>query len=114
MPKLKAMLDIPPEDTSKDERLSFVLETVVQAVKTYCRLSLLPPELDLVIVQIAEDYYRTKYADEFPKETVIQSVKRGDVQTTFGAAKPTVRAGSDAQFVQGYASQLRAFRRMRW
>lgn len=112
--KLKSLLGIPVDDTSKDGRLSFALEFVVDAIKNYCNIKEIPSELENVVLQMAEDYYRSKYADEFPQTQAIQSVKRGDVTTTFGASKSIVKAGPGAAFVQNYAAQLNAFRKLRW
>ncbi|WP_405173792.1 phage head-tail connector protein [Paenibacillus sp. FSL H8-0260] len=113
--KLKRLLSIPIEDTSKDGRLQFVLETIIQEIKTYCNISTIPAALDNVVLQIAEDYYRTKHPTEFEQTApAVTSIKRGDVTTAFGSAKATVVAGNGAAFVRNYAAQLQAFRRLRW
>ncbi|WP_240421652.1 phage head-tail connector protein [Paenibacillus periandrae] len=113
--KLKMLLGITLDDTSKDERLTFVLETVVQAVLVYCNITAIPKALNNVILVMSEDYYRGKYPTEFEQApAAVTSVKRGDVQTNFGSAKPVVKVGSGADFVQSYESQLIAFRKLRW
>jgi hypothetical protein len=113
--KLKGLLLIPIENTSKDSRLLFVLATIVQEIKTYCNIPSIPEPLDNVLLHIAEDYYRTKYPTEFEQTTpAVTSIKRGDVTTAFGSAKATVTVGSGAAFVRNYAAQLQAFRRLRW
>ncbi|MEC0171659.1 phage head-tail connector protein [Paenibacillus graminis] len=113
--RLKQLLLIPTDDTSKDSRLLFVLETIVQEIKTYCNITSIPEALDNVVLHIAEDYYRTKYPTEFEQTSPpVTSIKRGDVTTAFGAAKATVTVGSGAAFVRNYAAQLQAFRRLRW
>ncbi|WP_445671642.1 phage head-tail connector protein [Paenibacillus sp. FSL K6-2859] len=113
--KLKGLLLIPIEDLSKNSRLLFVLETIVQEIKTYCNISSIPEALDNVVLHIAEDYYRTKYPTEFEQTApAVTSIKRGDVTTVFGSAKATVVVGSGAAFVRNYSAQLNAFRRLRW
>lgn len=112
--KLKALLGIPSDDTSKDLQLSFALTFVTDAIKSYCNITDIPADLESVVLQMAEDYYRSKYPEEFPQAQAVQSVKRGDVTTTFGAAKASVKAGPGAAFVQNYAAQLNAFRKLRW
>ncbi|MDR6883788.1 hypothetical protein J2X61_005586 [Bacillus sp. 3255] len=113
--KLKELLDIPIEDISKDARLIFTIETVIQGILTWCNISTIPQELERVVLQISEDQYRSKYVTEFEQaEQALQSVKRGDVTTTFGTAKSLVKAGPGASFVQQYESQLRAFKKLRW
>lgn len=112
--KLKTLLGIPVDDTSKDGRLVFSLEFVVDSIKTYCNIAEIPAALGHVVLQMAEDYYRSKYPDEFPQSQSIQSVKRGDVTTTFGSAKANIKSGPGAAFVQNYVAQLNAFRKLRW
>lgn len=113
--KLKGLLSFPLDDTTKDNRLLCTLEIVIQAVMTYCNITAIPIALNNVVLQIAEDQYRTKYSSEFPEtEQALQSIKRGDVTTTFGAAKSMVKTGPGASFVQQYESQLIAFRKLRW
>lgn len=113
--KLKKLLSVSQDDTSKDGQLLFALETIIQAVQTYCNIPEIPSELNNVVLQIAEDYYRTKYPTEFEQTApAVISIKRGDVTTAFGSAKAAVVAGSGAAFVRNYATQLQAFRRLRW
>lgn len=113
--KLKGLLGIPLDDQSKDARLVFTIDSVVQAVLIWCNITEVPQALDLVVLQITEDKYRTKYSTEFPEaQQSVQSVKRGDVTTTFLAAKSTVNAGNGAAFLDDYTAQLMAYRKLRW
>lgn len=113
--RLKQLLLIPIENETKDFKLLFALQTIVQEIKTYCNISSIPEALDNVLLHIAEDYYRTKYPTEFEQTApAVTSIKRGDVTTAFGSAKATVTVGSGAAFVRNYAAQLQAFRRLRW
>ncbi|OMF95133.1 hypothetical protein [Paenibacillus sp. FSL R7-0273] len=115
LPKLKVLLGIPLESVTKDFQLIFALESIVQAIKTFCNITSIPRELDTVVLQIAEDFYRAKYATEFEQTApTVTSIKRGDVTTTFGGSKAVVTVGSGAAFVRNYEAQLIAFRRMRW
>jgi hypothetical protein len=113
--KLKQLLEIAADDASKDFKLTFTLETVITEVKNHCNIEDIPEGLNNVILQIAEDHYRTKYASELPQVAqTIQSVKRGDVETKLGSAKAAVEAGPGASFVQNYTAQLNSFRKLRW
>ncbi|MEK4854795.1 hypothetical protein NST04_33505 [Paenibacillus sp. FSL H7-0756] len=115
LPKLKVLLGIPIESVTKDFQLTFALESIVQAIKTFCNIASIPRELDTVVLQIAEDFYRAKYPTEFEQTApVVTSIKRGDVTTAFGGSKAVVTVGSGAAFVRNYEAQLVAFRRMRW
>ncbi|MGF9913733.1 phage head-tail connector protein [Paenibacillus ehimensis] len=111
--KLKPLLGIALEDASKDGQLTFILETVVQEVKTYCNIKEIPSALENIVVLIAKDFYRSEQAKTNPESQpqAIQSIKRGDVQTTFAASSG---GGPGTAFVQGYKGQLNAFRKLRW
>lgn len=112
--RLKQLLGIPIELTTKDFQLTFA-PINCPGIKTFCNITKIPKELDTVVLQIAEDYYRAKYPTEFEQTApAVTSIKRGDVTTTFGSAKATVTVGSGAAFVRNYEAQLVAFRRMRW
>lgn len=81
--KLKELLGIDKTDTSKDVRLTFVLESIIQGILTYCNISSIPQALDRVVLMIAEDYYRGKYATEFEQApATVTSVKRGMCKRT--------------------------------
>ncbi|MEK3851209.1 phage head-tail connector protein [Paenibacillus sp. FSL R7-0340] len=113
--KLKILLGIPVTDTSKDVQLGFSLDFTIDGIQNYCNISDIPTQLENTVLQIAEDYYRTKYSEEFAKAApVVTSVKRGDVTTAFGPTKAAVSAGSGTAFVRNYAVQLNAFRKLRW
>ncbi|MFB6364252.1 phage head-tail connector protein [Paenibacillus elgii] len=111
--KLKPLLGISRDDPSKDEQLVFILETIIQEVKTYCNIKEIPSALENIVVLIAKDFYRSEQAKTNPESQpqVVQSIKRGDVQTTFAASSG---GGPGAAFVQNYKGQLNAFRKLRW
>ncbi|GAA4827998.1 hypothetical protein GCM10023310_00860 [Paenibacillus vulneris] len=107
--KLKSLLGIGPGDISKDDRLLFAIETVVQGVMSYCNITEIPPALVNTVVLIAKDYDKSQNPEETSQ--MVQSVKRGDVQTTFFNSGS---GGPGASFVQAYSKQLNAFRKLRW
>lgn len=49
--KLKALLDISAEDESRDELLSFLLDSAERYALSYCRLPALGDELECVAVE---------------------------------------------------------------
>lgn len=51
--KLKALLDISAEDESRDELLSFLLDSAERYALSYCRLPALGDELECVAVEMA-------------------------------------------------------------
>lgn len=97
---------------SADEAvLGFVVEAVVRAILNYINHDELPAELKTTAVLICKAYY---HSGGFGGDTaVVTSVKRGDVQTNFGAVKNAASLGSDGDFF-GYRTMLAPFRRVRW
>lgn len=112
--KLKTLLGIAADDSSQDGMLDFVLETVLSDILTYINWTELPTQLDNTLVLIARDFCRAEKAKTDPASLpqTVQSVKRGDVTTAFSA--PVSGAGPGAAFVQDYAAQLNAYRKLRW
>lgn len=96
---------------SADEAvLRFVAEASMQQILNYINCAELPAELLTAAVLISKAYYSR---GGFSGETGdITSVKRGDVQTSFGAAKTAVSFGDNGDFF-GYREMLNPFRRIR-
>lgn len=113
--KLKILLGIPVTDTSKDVQLEFSLDFTIDGIKNYCNISDIPEQLENTMLLIAKDYYLNQFAEPVTAgetELNVQSVKRGDVQFNFAAyAKKGVEGTA---FIKSYATQLNAFRRLRW
>ena len=98
--KVKLMLEIDPQDTSKDELLKLMLEDATTEVLNYCRIKTLPAEL--------EGFVRTKVTERFKAREVdgVEKVKRGDTEVTY--AENT--AGANGFTAEDKAS-LNRFRR---
>lgn len=113
--KLKILLGIPVTDTSKDIQLGFSLDFTIDGIKNYCNISDIPEQLENTMLLIAKDYYLNQFAEPATAgeaELNVQSVKRGDVQFNFSAyAKKGVEGTA---FIKSYATQLNAFRKLRW
>lgn len=91
--------------------LAVVVEAVVQAILNYINHDVLPAELKTAAVLICKAYYHNGGFDGTLAD--VTSVKRGDVQTNFGAAKNAVSLGDGGDFF-GYKTMLAPFRRVRW
>lgn len=91
--------------------LAVVVEAVVQAILNYINHEELPAELKTAAVLICKAYYHNGGFDGTTAE--VTSVKRGDVQTNFGAVKSAVSLGESGDFF-GYKAMLAPFRRVRW
>ncbi|WP_139116793.1 hypothetical protein [Paenibacillus polymyxa] len=113
--KLKVLLGLPVTETDKDVQLSFALNFTIDGIKNYCNISDIPEQLENTLLLIAKDYYLNQFvapATAGEGEKNVQSIKRGDVQFTFFAdAKQGVEGTA---FIKSYATQLNAFRRLRW
>jgi hypothetical protein len=97
---------------SADEAvLRFVAEASVRQILNYINCETLPAELVTAAVLISKAYYKS---GGFAGDTGdVTSVKRGDVQTSFGAAKTAVSFGDNGDFF-GYREMLNPFRKLRW
>lgn len=107
--KLKMLLGI--TDNAEDERLTFVLELVIDEIRNYCNISEIPKELQNVLIRICMDVWRggAYGTDGIPQ--AVESVRRGDSDITFGAS--TMYESVQSIMTQ-YKAQLNAFRNLRW
>ena len=97
---------------SADENvLEFVVEAVVDAVLNYINHDTLPKELKNAAVLICKAYYHKSGFDGSTAD--VTAVKRGDVQTNFGAEKTAVSLDGNSDFF-GYRAMLAPFRKVRW
>lgn len=103
--RLKALL--PGAD---EALLEFVVEAAVQQILNYINHDKLPQELETAAVLISRAYWS---AGGFDGSTqTVTAVKRGDVQTNFGAEKTAVDLSGNGFF--GYRAMLDPFRKLRW
>ncbi len=90
--------------------LSIVAETAVQQILNYINHDTLPQGLESAAAMIAKAYYENGGFDGSGQ--AVTSVKRGDVQTNFGAEKSAVDLAGTGFF--GYKAMLDPFRKLRW
>lgn len=87
--------------------LEIVVETAVQQILNYTNLDVLPEGLIPAAVMISKAYYEQ---GGFSGDTAaVTSVKRGDVQTNFGAEKTAVSFAEGGGFF-GHREMLNPFR----
>lgn len=97
---------------SADESvLEFVVEAVSDAILNYINHDTLPKELKTAAVLICKAYYHKSGFDGSTAD--VTAVKRGDVQTNFGAEKTAVSLDGNSDFF-GYRAMLAPFRKVRW
>ncbi|MCM3273665.1 phage head-tail connector protein [Paenibacillus elgii] len=105
--KLKSLLGIALDDPSKDFFLNFALESVIEAIRTYCNIKEMPDGLTNTIVLMARDMYWADHPEEAP--IGVENIKRGDVQYAL-----TTDSTGGERFVKNYTQQLNAYRKLRW
>ena len=95
--KIKTLLGISSEDTSKDELLSLYLDMTKQKIFNYCSITEIPLEMELIVVEMVVREFKLKDSQN------VQSIKRGDTQISYS------ESGS-VDIFDSYKSQLDKFR----
>lgn len=95
--KLKEYLEI--DGTDEDARLTFILESTEQKILNYCNIESLPAELETVLIEMAADFYISRYG-------VPSSVQVGDTSAQYRRDEDSI--------IREYKSQLHRFRRVVW
>jgi len=101
--EVKLRLNIKPEDTENDGRLTSYINESVEKVKGYCNIKRLPKGLFYTIAQIAVDLYKYRSADS-----------KAVISETQGSRSMTY-AGKDELdgIITGYAATLNRYRRIK-
>lgn len=110
--KLKKLLGIGQDDTSKDDSLQFILDDALETILNHCNQPELPKGLENTAYRMAIDLYR----NEAPGENEaplgpVSSISEGDTSTSF-----RVRAdeGYKDGLLKNYKAQLNRYRRLSW
>lgn len=99
---LKMLLGI--EDDSKNTLLSFLIDDTVDMILGYCRIEVLPRQLESLVPIIAADMYRSKGYEQENAPEVIKSVSEGDRSVSYADANPK------NDFLENYYKRLNPFR----
>lgn len=84
---LKMLLGI--GDDGQDSLLSFLIDDAVNMIFGYCRIEILPRQIESLVPMIAADVYRANnYGDTSPAED-IKSITQGDRSVTLESSRPT-------------------------
>lgn len=105
--KIKLLLGIPKEDTAKDELLTYLLETTVAKILSYCRIKTLPQPLEHVAVEITVTRYHDQQQDT-STDKVVKALTVGGVRTEFADSKAGQGIG---QYIDSYKEQLNRYKR---
>lgn len=104
--KIKELLWI--TGSEQDSLLSFILSTTSQKVKNYCNREDVPEGLELIIVEMVMEQYKSNAGIKD-----VAAIKRGDTQISYaqGAFNQLTGAGG-ADFLKNYKAQLNRYRKV--
>lgn len=108
--KLKTLLGIPADDTSRDIPLQFILDDVQEMILNYCNLEEMPSGLVNTAYRMAMDLYRYDAPGEAAAPMQVSSISEGDTSTSFGRVSDELEGG----ILKNYQSQLNRYRKLRW
>lgn len=104
---LKMLLGI--KDNEQDSLLSFLIDDTVNMILGYCRIEVLPRQLESLVPVMAGDMYRRKGYGQAEAPQVIKSVTQDKRSVSF-------KDGSDSdtdEFLKEYEARLKPFRNRR-
>ena len=105
--RLKMLLGI--KDNEQDSLLSFLIDDTVNLILGYCRISILPRQLESIVPVIAADMYRRKGYGKSEAPQVIKSVTQDKRSVSF---KDSADTDTD-EFLKEYEARLKPFRNRR-
>ena len=109
--KLKSLLGISIDDTSKDVLLQFTIEDVEETIKNFCNIDEVPEGLFNTGYRMAIDLYRNEnLGDESNPLGSISSISEGDTSTNFRSNATDFKDS----LLKNYQVQLIKYRKLVW
>lgn len=108
--RLKKLLGLSGEDTSRDTSLQFILDDVQETILNYCNLEEMPSGLTNTAYRMAIDLYRYDAPGEATAPMRVSSISEGDTSTSFSRVSDELEGG----ILRDYKSQLNRYRKLRW
>lgn len=109
--KLKALLGIELEDTSKDVILEFTMDNIKEVILNHCHIKELPEGLINTAYRMCLDLYRNEnLGDESNPLGSISSITEGDTSTSFRSNATEFKDSS----LKDYKKQLNRYRKVEW
>lgn len=105
--RLKMLLGI--KGNEQDSLLSFLIDDTINLILGYCRISILPRQLESLVPTIAADMYRRKGYGKSEAPQVIKSVTQDKRSVSF---KDSTDTDTD-EFLKEYEARLKPFRNRR-
>lgn len=103
---LKMLLGI--EDNEQDSLLSFLIEDTENLILGYCRLEIMPRQLESLIPVIAADMYRAKGYGNIAVPSDIKSISQGERSVNIETKRP-----DDESILKNYFKRLKPFRNVK-
>lgn len=99
--RLKMLLGI--NESEQDGLLSFLIDDTINLILGYCRISILPRQLESLVPTIAADMYRAKgYGQETAPE-IVKSISEGERSVSYAETTP------DNDFFANYHDRLKPY-----
>lgn len=110
--KLKQLLGIDPEDTSKDVPLEFAKDDVEEIIKNYCHIDEIPAGLLNTAYRMIIDLWRNENpGGDAPTQGAVASISEGDTSVSFNQ---TVDVSYKDSLLKNYKSSLNRYRKLAW
>lgn len=106
--RLKELLGIPKEETSRDAELLFVIDDVEETVKNYCHISKVPDGLINTCYRMSADICRAEGFGQAETPVAVASISEGDTSTSFTSRSSEI-AGT---LLKNYRMQLNRYRKL--
>ncbi len=103
---LKMLLGI--EDNEQDSLLSFLIEDTENLILGYCRLEIMPRQLESLVPVIAADMYRAKGYGNIAVPSDIKSISQGERSVSIETKRP-----DDEIILKNYFKRLNPFRNVK-
>ena len=109
--KLKALLGIELDDTSKDVILEFTMDNVKEVIFNYCHIEELAEGLINTAYRMCLDLYRNEnLGDESNPLGSISSISEGDTSTSFRSNATEFKDS----LLKDYKKKLNKYRKLVW
>ena len=100
--RLKMLLGI--KDDEQDSLLSFLIDDVINLILGYCRIEVLPRQLESLVPVIAADLYRIKGYGSSDAPRTVKTVTEGENAITYESA------ASEDSLLRNYYKRLNPFK----
>lgn len=109
--KLKSLLGILQDDTSKDFILEFILNDTKETILNYCNIKEVPIALHNTLIRMAVDLYRCENLGyESQSLGAISSISEGDTNVSYRSLESEFKDS----VLKDYKKQLNRYRRLGW